>query len=165
MLNHEHTLHRWGSVSHSHVKGLTCLGIRLSWAMLCSSMWCEPDLGEVCPLYVCLPSMEFMKELRDQTAADGVCLSAMLALLYPVGQYNWCFLSHQVSNSCCPAASYPSKCVCSARQDREGFWKKHWLTETQNKMIKKSFDWGLLFLLTPALIHYWYLHFTLEKLI
>lgn len=46
MLNHENTLHRWGSVSHSHVKGLTCLGIRLSWATLCSSMWCEPDLGK-----------------------------------------------------------------------------------------------------------------------
>lgn len=43
-------------------------------------------LGEVCLLYVCLPSMEFMKELRDQTAADGVCLADVLALLYPVGQ-------------------------------------------------------------------------------
>ncbi|KAM7368110.1 hypothetical protein PAMP_014360 [Pampus punctatissimus] len=28
--------------------------------------------------------MEFMKELRDQTAADGVCLATVLALLYPV---------------------------------------------------------------------------------
>lgn len=67
--------------------------------------------------------MEFMKELRDQTAAEGVCLAAMLAFFYPVGQYNWRFLSHQVSNSCCPAARCLSKCVCRAREDR-GFLEK-----------------------------------------
>lgn len=101
----------------------TCQRLNLSWhtpPQLCNAVqqhavWGR--LGEVCLLYICLPSMEFMKELRDQTAADGVCLAAMLALLYPVGQYNWRFLSHQVSNSCCPAARCLSKCV---RREREG---------------------------------------------
>lgn len=111
-------------LTHTHVKGLTCRGIRLlSCAMLCSGMWCEADLGK-CVCIVCLPSMEFMRELRDQTAAEGVCLVAMLVSLYPVGQYNWRFLSHQLSNSCHPAARCLSKCVRRAREGR-GFWRKH----------------------------------------
>lgn len=40
--------------------------------------------GEVCLLYVCFPLMEFIKELRVQTAADGVCLATVLALPYSV---------------------------------------------------------------------------------
>ena len=39
-------------------------------------------------LYVCPPSIEFMKELRDRAVADGVCFADVLALLYPVGQEN-----------------------------------------------------------------------------
>lgn len=144
----------------------TCQRLNLSWhtpPQLCNAVqqhavWGR--LGEVCLLYICLPSMEFMKELRDQTAADGVCLAAMLALLYPVGQYNWRFLSHQVSNSCCPAARCLSKCV---RREREGrgffffFWK-HWLTETQIVVVTIKFWLRVMqFPLTLVSLHYWYL--------
>lgn len=135
-------IHSTGEVlTHTHVRGLTCHGIRLlSCAMLCSGMWCEADLGKrVCD--VCPPWMEFMQELRDQTAAEGVCLVAMLVSLYPVGQFNWRFLSHQVSNSCRPAAKCQSKCARRAREGR-GFWWKQWLTETTG-WNKSSFEWGL----------------------
>ncbi len=143
MLMHEHTLHRWGPDSHTHVKGLTFLGIcLLSCATLCSSMWCKGWLGEVCLLHVCLPSMEFMEELRDQTAADGVCLEAMLALLYPVGQYNSPFLSHQVSNSCHPAARCLSKCVCRARGGK-GAGRSDSDSQRQRTREKLSLEWGL----------------------
>lgn len=101
------TLSTSEALTHTHVKGLTSLGMRLlSCAVLCSSVRCEADLGK-CVLSVCLPSMEFMKELRDQTAADGVCLAAVQALHYPVGQCNWCFLSHQVYNLCRPCCDVP----------------------------------------------------------
>lgn len=111
-------------LTHTH----TCQRLNLSWHTppqlrnAVQQRAARGRLGEVCPLYVCLPSMEFMKELRDQTAADGVCLAAMLALLYPVGQYNCRFLSHQVSNSCRPAARCLSKCVRRAREGRGCFF-------------------------------------------
>lgn len=135
-------------LTHTHVKGLTCRGIRLlSCAMLCSGMWCEADLGK-CVCIVCLPSMEFMRELRDQTAAEGVCLVAMLVSLYPVGQYNWRFLSHQLSNSCHPAARCLSKCVRRAREGR-GFWRKHWVTETDQGDMNQVLSEAYTFLLHP----------------
>lgn len=96
-------------LTHTHTRQR----LNLSWhtpPQLCNAVqqhvvWGR--LGEVCLLYVCLPSMEFMKELRDQTAADGVCLVAMLASVYPVGQCNWRFLSHQVSNFSSPCRQVP----------------------------------------------------------
>lgn len=124
----------------------TCQRLNLSWHMppqLCNAVqqcavWGQ--LGIVCLLYVCLPLMEFMKELRDQTAADGVCLVAVQALLYPVGQYNSHFLSYHVYNSCQPAAKCLSRCVCRAREGR-GFWRKHWLTGhcDKNRVLTEAY--------------------------
>lgn len=103
-----HTCQRFNSPWHTPLQPCNAVQQRAVWG------WPE----EVCLLHVCLLSMEFMKELRDQTAADGVCLAIVLALLYPVGQYNWRFLSHQVFNSCCPTARDLSKCECGEIKGR-----------------------------------------------
>lgn len=101
--------------------------------------------------------MEFMKGLRDQTAADGVCLAAMLAFFYPVGQYIWYFLSHQVSNCnlCHPAARCLSTFVCSAREDRESrrnteHGDKHGVSTEAEAVIISSFILSLLVFATCA---------------
>lgn len=112
------------------------------------------SLGEMCLLDVCFSSMEFMKELRDQTAADSVCFVDVLAFLYPVWSVKLaCAISLGVLFRL-PCWKVYSKCVCRARAWK-GILELKVNSEKQTMVIKPEF-WVMLmhFLLTPISFHY-----------